>query len=113
MTVQSRIKARFAELASTAGLRISITARKSNATEFTDHLFDGKIFYMTIGYAGAVGLGTQDIREAYARVQRFIRETGLQLQMTSGSTFESTYNMQPRDIERVLTETEIDSDCLR
>jgi hypothetical protein len=95
MTPQARIKARFAEEAAAAGVQLSITARKSNATEYTAHLFEGRIFYLII-------------RGEYPATEKFRRSSRLELQMTSGASFETTYNMQPRDIERVLTETEVD-----
>jgi hypothetical protein len=99
MTPQARIKARFTEEAEAAGVQISITARKSNATEYTDHLFDGRIFYL-------------NIRGEYPGAQAFKRATGLELGMTSGGSFDTTYNMAPRDIERILVETDVNETWL-
>jgi hypothetical protein len=94
MTPQARIKARYAEEAEAAGVQLSVAARKSNATEYTDHLFDGRIFYL-------------NIRGEYPGAQAFQRATRLQLGMTSGGAFDTTYNMAPRDIERILVETDV------
>jgi hypothetical protein len=102
VTPQARIKARYTEEAEAAGVQLSVTARKSNATEYTDHLFDGRIFYLII-------------RGEYSGSRAFQRATPLDFhgRMTSGSSFERTHNMAPRDIERILVETDVDQTWLQ
>jgi hypothetical protein len=95
MTPQARIKARLAEDAAAAGVRLSVTARRSAARYFTEHTYNGLLLYLIV-------FGDWDAD------RQFQRKAGLSLPLTSGGPGDRTYSFPSELVERMLAETELD-----
>jgi hypothetical protein len=91
MTPQAQIKARFAEVSEAAGVRFSVSRRKSA---------DGTNWYVTV-FGG------------WEAARKFLQGSFPEAWVTSGSPRDSTYGVPPEAIETILLETEFDPAWLR
>jgi hypothetical protein len=99
MTPQARIKARLAEDAHEAGVRIAVTARKSAGRLAIAGSPDNTLFYLNVW-------GDWNI------VQKFMRRARLGMSRTPSRGFDVTFRLEPDVVRRLLDETELDAGWL-